>query len=123
LKQQVAVVLVASIVLILPSLAMARGHGGSHCSGSHSSRHKGGGSSSGGHNSNYAEDVQRDPNGKIARSTAAKDEFKKGNPCPATPCTGYVIDHVDPLKRGGADAPSNMQWQTTADAKAKDKVE
>jgi hypothetical protein len=34
-----------------------------------------------------------------------------------------VIDHVTPLKRGGADDPSNMQWQTTADAKAKDKVE
>jgi hypothetical protein len=24
---------------------------------------------------------------------------------------------------GGADAPSNMQWQTVADAKAKDKTE
>jgi hypothetical protein len=30
-----------------------------------------------------------------------------------------VIDHVVPLKRGGADAPTNMQWQTKADAKAK----
>jgi hypothetical protein len=28
-----------------------------------------------------------------------------------------------PLKRGGADSPSNMQWQTTAAAKAKDKIE
>src|SRR2546422_10373677 len=28
-----------------------------------------------------------------------------------------------PLACGGADAPSNMQWQTTEDAKAKDKVE
>jgi hypothetical protein len=28
-----------------------------------------------------------------------------------------------PLKRGGADSPSNMQWQTQAAAKAKDKVE
>jgi hypothetical protein len=34
-----------------------------------------------------------------------------------------VIDHVKPLKRGGSDDPSNMQWQTTAAAKAKDKVE
>jgi hypothetical protein len=34
-----------------------------------------------------------------------------------------VVDHVKPLKRGGADAPSNMQWQTKADAKAKDRVE
>jgi hypothetical protein len=36
---------------------------------------------------------------------------------------GYVIDHVVPLACGGADAPSNMQWQTTAAAAAKDKVE
>jgi hypothetical protein len=30
---------------------------------------------------------------------------------------------VIPLKRGGPEYPSNMQWQTTADAKAKDRVE
>jgi len=51
----------------------------------------------------------------------------KSHPCPATgkttgACKGYVIDHVVPLKRGGADAPANMQWQTTAAAKAKDKM-
>jgi hypothetical protein len=34
-----------------------------------------------------------------------------------------VVDHVVPLKRGGADRPENMQWQTKADAKAKDKWE
>jgi len=34
-----------------------------------------------------------------------------------------VIDHVVALKRGGADAPSNMQWQTVQAAKAKDKIE
>ena len=33
---------------------------------------------------------------------------------------GYVVDHVIPLKRGGADAPWNMQWQTIAEGKAKD---
>ncbi len=38
-------------------------------------------------------------------------------------CPGYVGDHVVPLKRGGADRPSNMQWQGTAEAKAKDKWE
>jgi 5-methylcytosine-specific restriction endonuclease McrA len=36
---------------------------------------------------------------------------------------GYVVDHIIPLKHGGADAPSNMQWQTIAEAKAKDKWE
>ena len=42
--------------------------------------------------------------------------YPKGRP-------GYVIDHVIPLACGGPDAPSNMQWQTVADAKAKDRVE
>ena len=36
---------------------------------------------------------------------------------------GYVADHVIPLKRGGADAPWNMQWQTIAAGKAKDATE
>lgn len=64
----------------------------------------------------------------LPRSTAAKNAFKTTNPCPVTgqsrgPCPGYVIDHVVPLKRGGADQPGNMQWQTVPDAKAKDKLE
>ena len=72
--------------------------------------------------------VQRDKHGKIKRSGAAKDAFKRENPCPSTgkssgSCPGYVIDHKNPLECGGADAPSNMQWQTVADGKAKDKTE
>jgi hypothetical protein len=38
-------------------------------------------------------------------------------------CPGYVVDHIIPLKRGGADEPANMQWQTVAEAKAKDRIE
>jgi len=34
-----------------------------------------------------------------------------------------LVDHIDLIKRGGADAPSNMQWQPKSDAKAKDKWE
>jgi hypothetical protein len=34
-----------------------------------------------------------------------------------------VVDHVIALKRGGADAPGNMQWQTVAAARAKDRIE
>ncbi len=72
--------------------------------------------------------IKRDAKGKIHRSSAAKGEFKKSKPCPSTgkssgTCPGYVIDHVKPLKRGGEDAPSNMQWQTKRDAKEKDKTE
>ena len=36
---------------------------------------------------------------------------------------GYVIDHIVPLYKGGCDCPSNMQWQTKEEAKAKDKWE
>ena len=39
------------------------------------------------------------------------------------PCKGYVIDHIVPLACHGADAPSNMQWQTVSEGKAKDKWE
>jgi hypothetical protein len=34
-----------------------------------------------------------------------------------------VIDHIEPLACGGADSPANMQWQTIAEAKKKDKWE
>ena len=36
---------------------------------------------------------------------------------------GYVVDHIVPLECGGADAPSNMQWQTVEQAKIKDRSE
>lgn len=72
--------------------------------------------------------VTRDSHGRIKRSHAAKEAFQRANPCPANGatkggCKGYVIDHISPLECGGADAPSNMQWQTIADGKAKDKTE
>jgi len=36
---------------------------------------------------------------------------------------GYVVDHIIPLECGGADVPSNMQWQTVQAAKIKDRTE
>lgn len=64
----------------------------------------------------------------IERSASARNAFKRTHLCPATgqargPCPGYVIDHVVPLCAGGEDAPSNMQWQTVANAKQKDRDE
>jgi hypothetical protein len=72
--------------------------------------------------------VAIDKRGKIKRSTAAKAAFERQSPCPSTGrtngrCPGYVVDHVMPLECGGADNPSNMQWQTTSDSKVKDKTE
>lgn len=62
------------------------------------------------------------------RSRSARAEFVKANPCPvhgkrSGACPGYVVDHVQPLACGGVDHPDNMQWQTKADAAAKDRLE
>jgi hypothetical protein len=72
--------------------------------------------------------VNRDGHGRIARDPHAKEAFRRTHPCPATgktygACPGWVVDHVQALKHGGADAPWNMQWQTRAAAKAKDRWE
>ena len=62
------------------------------------------------------------------RSYTAKAEFKRQNPCPETgkprgKCPGWEIDHVVPLKCNGDDLPSNMQWLTVDDHKAKTRRE
>ena len=106
-----------AVSVALSPVAMARGHGGSHTSASHSRSD---------YHHSYSYPIRRDSHGKIIRSQEAKREFKREHPCPSTgksscPCPGYVIDHVQALKHGGADAPSNMQWQTVEYAKAKDK--
>jgi hypothetical protein len=66
--------------------------------------------------------VAHDDKGGIKRSEAARHAFevKTGYPHGRP---GYVIDHIKPLACGGADEPSNMQWQTIEAAKAKDRVE
>ena len=125
-KCKLRILLLSLAIFAAPSGAQARGHaaGGFHSVASHGgSRH-----SSGGNHSRRAPGVPRDAHDRIARSAKAKDAFKHAHPCPSTgrksgACPGYVIDHVQPLKRGGQDAPGNMQWQTTAAARLKDKSE
>lgn len=63
-----------------------------------------------------------DARGRIQRSDAARHAFARHTGYP-NGRPGYVIDHIVPLACGGADAPSNMQWQTIAEGKAKDKTE
>lgn len=62
------------------------------------------------------------------RSHAATLAFQRTHPCPATgktygACPGFVKDHIVALCRGGPDVAANLQWQTVAEAKAKDRWE
>jgi hypothetical protein len=80
------------------------------------------------HTARYCRSCERTASGRIRRSSAARRQFRNQNPCPTTgattgPCPGFVIDHVKALKHGGTDEPGNMQWQSAAEAKAKDRRE
>src|SRR5262249_27864143 len=66
--------------------------------------------------------------GEAYRSIEVKHEFQRQHPCPSTARptakgSGFIKDHVAPLACGGPDWVGNLQWQTTAAAKAKDKWE
>ena len=58
---------------------------------------------------------ERDEEGKIARSTAVLNAYRKIHPCPVTgksygACPGWAINHVIPLAKGGCDSVINLQW-------------
>jgi len=64
----------------------------------------------------------RDASGRIIRNEETKREFMRASAYPhGRP--GYVVAPVTPLKHGGTDTAANMEWQTLAQAKAKDKWE
>ena len=119
--------------LLAPSFAHARtsgsgGHRNSRSDSHNSANHSKTPGIPHGSNHSKAIGVPRDSRGHIARSAHAKNEFKKSHPCPSTgkrsgACPGYVVDHVAPLKRGGADSPGNMQWQAKKAARIKDRTE
>jgi hypothetical protein len=62
------------------------------------------------------------------RSREVAREFQQLHPCPSRgrttgACPGYVRDHIRLIACGGPDTVANMQWQTIAAAKAKDRWE
>jgi len=111
--KRICALLLAGLLGVGPEAACAR-------SRHKSSRSRGLGRA--GHSRSYSHHATR------KRDPAQRRAFQHTHPCPANArkmgaCPGYVVDHIKPLKRGGADRPSNMQWQTRAEAKAKDRWE
>ena len=66
--------------------------------------------------------------GHQIRSRNERTAFQRSHPCPSTgntrgACPGYVVDHRIPLVCCGPNNTANLQWQTTKDAKTKDRTE
>ncbi len=108
------------ILSLLPAAeAASSGSHSSHSSSGHSKRHK---KASHKHASKKCSTCARDSHGRIVRSEKAKHDFMRETGHPHG-WPGHVVDHKVALECGGADLPSNMQWQTVAEAKAKDRTE
>jgi hypothetical protein len=127
-------VLMLALMISLQVIAGPRGHSSSarrtlpHYGSSARSTHGLSASAPTHHRTSRCTSCARNLAGRIERSGTSRARFEHEHPCPSSgkrsgPCAGHVIDHVKPLACGGADQPSNMQWQTSSAAKAKDKVE
>ena len=112
------VLLLLGLLAAVPSVAQHRSHSGNSRSRPRASVRAPRTS----RRSDAAPGVARDSRGRVERSEQAKREFMKGTGYPHGR-KGYVVDHIKPLACGGADDPSNMQWQSVGDAKVKDRVE
>src|SRR5262245_1345881 len=61
-------------------------------------------------------------NNGVARSVSPKKQFMIDTGFPKGRL-GYVVDYIVPLKCGGPDIPSNMEWLTVEEAKAKHRAD
>ncbi len=125
--------LLAASLALVSAPALARGHGGG--GGGNSGSGGGHAYSGSSHYSTAPVHATRSTTTRSSPTTthtkrdpAQRRAFEHTHACPSTgrtsgACPGYVVDHVQALKRSGTDVPSNMQWQTVQDAKAKDRVE
>ena len=118
--------LAAALLFLAPTASAShpRGSSGSHHSyhRSYSTHRSHSNRSPSHHTRRYAYGAPRDSHGRIKRSSEEKKKFERETGYPhGRP--GYVVDHLIPLSEGGRDDPSNMQWQTKEEAKAKDRTE
>jgi hypothetical protein len=59
---------------------------------------------------------------KVDRSSSARSEYLRSQGYSSIP-SGYKVDHIIPLSRGGADTPYNMQLLSVDAHKSKTAME
>ncbi|BCS54741.1 HNH endonuclease signature motif containing protein [Geobacter sp. SVR] len=69
-----------------------------------------------------AASIPRDDYGRIKRSAAVVRQFKQQTGYNGGR-TGYEIDHITPLHRGGCDSVENLQWLTIEEHQEKTRRE